>query len=544
MAPRAVPLTAALLLAALTLGPVAAVTLWAGGLGALGPADGQALRFTVVQAALSAGVSVALAIPVARALLRQRFPGRGVVVTLMGAPFILPVIVAVMGLIAVFGQAGLLNGALGALGLPRLDIYGLHGVVIAHVFFNLPLAVRMLLGAWQAVPGERWRLAASLGLTRGAMWRVLDGPVILRAAPSAFAVIFAICLTSFAVVLTLGGGPRATTVELAIYQAMRFDFDLGRAAALALVQLALGLCAGVVALWVTRGAGFGAGLDREVPRRDGQGLARWLDGAWIVAAALFLLVPLALVVARGLPGLALLGPQTLMAAGHSLAVALASTALCMAWALALATRRGELLALAAIAVSPLVLGAGLFLMLRPWVNPFSMALPVTALVNALMGLPFALRVIVPQAEAVRRDYGRLGRSLGMTRGAWLRLVWLPRLRRPLGFAAGLVAALAMGDLGVIALFADPDRATLPLQVYRLMGSYQMEAAAGAALLLLVLSLGLFVAFDRGGRGADGLSDLTAPMGAARLEADLSAGAGSAGGGAGGRPAPASRRCWT
>jgi thiamine transport system permease protein len=57
----------------------------------------------------------------------------------------------------------------------------------------------------------------------------------------------------------------------------------------------------------------------------------------------------------------------------------------------------------------------------------------------------------------------------------------------------------MGDLGVIALFADPDRATLPLQVYRLMGSYQMEAAAGAAVLLLMLSLGLFWVFDRGGR---------------------------------------------
>ncbi|HBM59065.1 MAG TPA: thiamine/thiamine pyrophosphate ABC transporter permease ThiP, partial [Citreicella sp.] len=78
--------------------------------------------------------------------------------------------------------------------------------------------------------------------------------------------------------------------------------------------------------------------------------------------------------------------------------------------------------------------------------------------------------------------GRLAQALGLTPLAWLRLVLLPRLRRPLGFAAGLTAALSIGDLGVIALFANPDRATLPLQVYRLMGSYQMDAAAGAALL--------------------------------------------------------------
>ena len=45
----------------------------------------------------------------------------------------------------------------------------------------------------------------------------------------------------------------------------------------------------------------------------------------------------------------------------------------------------------------------------------------------------------------------------------------------------------MGDLGVIALFADPGHATLPFHVYGLMGSYRMEAAQGAALLLLALS---------------------------------------------------------
>ena len=50
--------------------------------------------------------------------------------------------------------------------------------------------------------------------------------------------VFLLCMTSFAVALTLGGGPRATTLELAIYQAVRFDFDLGRAAWLALIQFA------------------------------------------------------------------------------------------------------------------------------------------------------------------------------------------------------------------------------------------------------------------------------------------------------------------
>jgi thiamine transport system permease protein len=202
---------------------------------------------------------------------------------------------------------------------------------------------------------------------------------------------------------------------------------------------------------------------------------------------------------KGLPGLLELQSDTYRAALNSFTVALASTALCMIWAMPLAHRRGELLSLASIALSPLVLGTGIFLMLRPFVNPFTMALPVTTLVNALMALPFALRILRPAAEEVDRDYARLRQTLRLSPLAWLRLVWLPRLRRPMGFAAGLTAALAMGDLGVIALFADPDRATLPLQVYRLMGAYRLEAAAGAALLLMLLSLSMFWLFDKGGR---------------------------------------------
>jgi thiamine transport system permease protein len=127
------------------------------------------------------------------------------------------------------------------------------------------------------------------------------------------------------------------------------------------------------------------------------------------------------------------------------------------------------------------------------------ALPITALVNAVMSLPFALRVVGPALTQVEATHGRLADSLGLRGWGRLRWVILPRLRRPLGFAAGLAAALSMGDLGVIALFAGTQEATLPLAMYRLMGAYRMDAAAGTGLLLLGLSLTLFWLFDRGGR---------------------------------------------
>ena len=497
MAQRAVSVSAALLVAGVIIIPVAAVLWRGGGPGSLSPADWAALRFTLWQAALSAALSVALAVPVARALSRRQFMGRALLVTVMGAPFILPVIVAILGLLAIFGGTGLINRLGAPLGLPRLDIYGYHGVILAHVFFNLPLAVRLLLQGWLAIPAERFRLAATLDAP---IWRVLEWPMLRRVAPAAFTVIFVICLGSFAVALTLGGGPKATTVELAIYQAFRFDFDLGKAATLASLQLLLGLSAGLVALRLSPATGFGAGLDRQITRWDGQSrVTRATDALWILLSASFLLAPLIAVVVAGLPGLGALPPEVWQAALRSVCLALGATVLTLMLALPLLSAPGELAAILGISVSGLVLGTGYFLILQPFIRPAEVALPVTMLVNALMALPFVIRILRPGLEAARSDYGRLAASLGVQGWHLWRVVYLPRLRRPLGFAAGLTAALSMGDLGVITLFADGDTATLPLQVYRLMGSYQMEAARAGALLLLALSLGLFWVFDRGGR---------------------------------------------
>ena len=74
-------------------GTAAAVALRGHGFGTLLPTDLSAIRFTLWQALVSAVLSVSVAIPVARALSRQNFFGRRVLITLLGAPFILPVLV-------------------------------------------------------------------------------------------------------------------------------------------------------------------------------------------------------------------------------------------------------------------------------------------------------------------------------------------------------------------------------------------------------------------------------------------------------------------
>jgi thiamine transport system permease protein len=181
------------------------------------------------------------AIFVARALDRQpHFPGRALLLRLFALPLSLPAIVAALGVLSLLGRAGYLADALSFLtGQTWPGIYGLSGILVAHVFFNLPLATRLFLQALETVPADQWRVASQLGMGAVPVFRLIEWPVLRSALPGIAGLVFMLCVTSFTIVLTLGGGPRASTLEVGIYQALRFDFDPARAVALTLIQIAL-----------------------------------------------------------------------------------------------------------------------------------------------------------------------------------------------------------------------------------------------------------------------------------------------------------------
>jgi thiamine transport system permease protein len=141
-----------------------------------------------------------------------------------------------------YGRQGWLASLFTQLGLEwSFSPYGLQGILLAHVFFNMPMARASFAGA-----GEHSRRAApDCRPARHARLVVLpfvEWPWLRRQIPPVAALIFMLCFASFATVLSLGGGPQATTIELAIYQALSYDYDPGRAALLAIVQMAAAWC--------------------------------------------------------------------------------------------------------------------------------------------------------------------------------------------------------------------------------------------------------------------------------------------------------------
>jgi thiamine transport system permease protein len=480
------------------------------------------LRFTLLQAALSTVLSVGLAIPVARALARQQhFAGRIWIIRLMAVPMGLPVLIGAIGMLGIWGRHGLLNQALLATGLSQpISIYGLTGILIAHVFFNLPPACRLMLAGLERVPAEYWLLSAGLGMRPGSVFRFVEWPVLRGLIPGIAGLIFMLCATSFTLVLTLGGGPAATTLEVAIYQALRFDFDPGRAVALSLMQIAVtAIVLGAMARFPT-GDDHGLTAGRRARRIDGEQTAtRLIDAALLLLAALFVGLPLATVAVTGLKAdlVKLVGqPVFIQAAITSLAIALSAGALSVLTSLAIirarhaiTARRSKAATLSIVAIAlrassslvllvpPIVLATGWFLALRPIVDPTRFAALLIVLINALMALPFVIRVLDPAYVIHHQRTDRLATSLGLAGLARYRLVDWPGLRRPVLMALSFAMALSLGDLGAVALFGSDSLVTLPWLVYSRLGSYRTNDADGFALLLGLLCLLLTIAGTAG-----------------------------------------------
>ena len=472
------------------------------------------VAFSFGQALLSALLSVGPAIPLARALWRRRFPGRQLLLRLCAMTLVLPVLVAVFGLLSVYGREGWLAQLCSLFGIDyRFSPYGLQGILLAHVFFNLPLATRLLLQALENIPGEQRQLAAQLGITGINFFRLVEWPWLRRQILPAAALIFMLCFASFAAVLALGGGPQATTIELAIFQALSYDYDPARAALLALLQMVC--CLGLVMLSQRLSKALPTGsVSLSGWRAANHSVSALLRDTLLIMLALLLLLPplLAIVIDGARQGFSGLLHQSALwqAAWTSLRIALAAGGLSvlltmlLLWSSRELRQRQQLLAgqalemsgMLILAMPGIVLATGFFLLLNNSVGLPQRADGIVIFTNALMAIPYAMKVLENPMRDLTERYNRLCLSLDMRGWQRLRLIELKALKRPLAQALAFACVLSVGDFGVVALFGSADFRTLPFYLYQQIGAYRSDDGALTALLLLLLCFMLFTLIEK------------------------------------------------
>ncbi|ONG51786.1 hypothetical protein BKE38_15575 [Pseudoroseomonas deserti] len=160
-------------------------------------------------------------LPVAYALVRLRFPGRGLLAELVNLPLVFPPIVLAFGLMQIFKQ-GPLSGT-----SPWVAI------VLGHAVVSLPFMIQPIIAALQRVDVSVEDAARSLGAGPLRAFATTVLPVIMPSVLTGVALVFARSISDFEITLLLTT-PEISTMPIAIYQAFESGSTrLGAAVAMA-----------------------------------------------------------------------------------------------------------------------------------------------------------------------------------------------------------------------------------------------------------------------------------------------------------------------
>jgi thiamine transport system permease protein len=496
------------------------------------------LGFTVLQAGLSTLLTLLVGLPAAYVFGRFTFPGKNLLRVLTTLPFILPTVVVAASFNALLGPNGWINLLLMRafdLAAPPVQLLNsLPMILLAHVFYNTTVIIRVVGTAWEQLDPRLESAARVLGASPWrAIWEVTL-PLLRPALLSALLLVFMFDFTSFGVVLLLGG-PRYATLEVEIYIQALHMLNLPLAGLLSAVQLLFTLLLTIA---------YSALSDRrEVtlsPRVTGEGQRRaqnWRERlvVWVVVSGLVLLLvsPLVALAVRSVtrleanrgersgftPGMTLdyyrelfinrrqslfyvppaaAARNSLLYAGGTVVISLALGFLA-ASALARRSRLNRLLdplLMLPLGASAVTLGLGFIVTFnRPPldVRSFPLLVPIA---HSLVALPFVVRTLQPALASIPVSLRHAAAVLG---AAPLRVWWevdLPIVARAALVSAVFSFTISLGEFGATTFLARPEYPTLPVAIFRYLsqpGALNYgQALAMATVLMLVCAASILV----------------------------------------------------
>ncbi|MBV6761204.1 sulfate ABC transporter permease subunit CysW [Rhodococcus sp. ACS1] len=202
------------------------------------PAAISALNLSLLIVAIVVPVNVVFGIVTALALVRGRFPGRGLVQAVVDLPFAVSPIVVGVSLILLWGANGWFGG-LESLGFKV--IFGLPGMVIATLFVTLPFVVREVEPVLHEIGEEQEQAAATLGASRWQTFWLITLPAIRWGLTYGVVLTVARSLGEFGAVIMVSSGFPGVSQTLTLLVHSRYIDDHNTFGAYSAATLLMGI---------------------------------------------------------------------------------------------------------------------------------------------------------------------------------------------------------------------------------------------------------------------------------------------------------------
>lgn len=463
------------------------------------------VRDSLSQALMSAIFASLIGIPAGLWLgILSRSKLKRLIECLLFIPFGVPSLVAALGFILCFGKSGFLA----RYGLKDLGIlYNIKGVVLAHVFYNVPFMTLVVSHHRERVSQAQMSAARLLGTGPFTEIYLFVWPQLKNAVQAAFIQIVIFCLMSFALVLLLGGGPPVQTLETEIVghmeRGLAMNYPLGLVFVFyqLLILLLLTFC--LRAHPVRRGEeGSEALFLKRLEEKK-----RWLSFESLsyfafVLFSLFWLSPYFLTLSCPFFNL-FFNPakrvEVLCSLAMSLILSIASSlttvinVLCVIFALnqmkQSARRRNliEVCLLSVSSLSPIVLSVCFQISYGKFINPFGNHFFLFILLQMTTFFPFAFRILAPAFAALRSKQIEAAVIMGENPYLAFWQIEKKRLSAPLLIALLGVFGASLGEYSALYFFSNSEYTTLPLLISQWLNRYRFEEAQALSGFLFLIS---------------------------------------------------------
>jgi thiamine transport system permease protein len=498
----------------------------------------DALLFTLYQSVLSTLLTLALGLPVAFLFARYDFRGKTFLRTLTAIPFILPTVVVAAGFTALLGPRGWFNIAwmhlFGVLTPPILFTGTLGAILLAHIFYNTTIVIRIVSNALSRLDPRLEQAARTLGANPvQVFWRVtfaLLRPSIL----AAVLLVFIFDFTSFGVILLLGG-PSFSTLEVEIYQQVTSFFNLPLASVLAFIQLLCTLAFSILYSRLVAHTVASVNPRVNISSRPRSLPQRLFVTVFCLVLCVFYALPLLSPPLRSFMrleadpgqrgqvqyGLTIdyyrelfVNPRSSIfyvppfeALGNSLGYAALTVILSLALgfpaaaALAHPGRLERLLdpfLMLPLGASAVTLGLGLIITFnKPLFGSQFRLLASPLLVpiaHSIIALPFVIRALQPALASIPNRLRQAAAVLGASPSrAWFTVDW-PIVARATLSAGVFAFTISLGEFGASSLVVRPEYPTLPIAIARFLsqpgGLNYGQAMAMATILMVTCGIGI------------------------------------------------------